>query len=76
MQLMADVSPQTREVKRSGATYIKIWNKKTANQEFYTQQLEKWRQNKNVSQKTKNWKNALLAVLPINKVTQSSNMNP
>ena len=41
MQLMADVSPQTREAKRSGATYIKIWNKKTANQEFYTQQLEK-----------------------------------
>lgn len=26
---------------------------KTANHEFYTQQLEKWRQNKNVSQKTK-----------------------
>lgn len=40
MQLMADISPQTREAKRSGATYIKSWNKKL-NQEFYTQQLEK-----------------------------------
>ena len=28
MQLMADVSPQTREAKRSGATYKKSWNKK------------------------------------------------